>query len=208
MGYPRRLLWLAPSRSFGGLRAKFARAEELVKIVDGRPSPVALPLTRWRTPGDHPGGLIWCAPLVPMRPSAARTLSDTVQRVASAHGMDPLVTMTTLSDRSFDCSIPLLFDGGSKSESARAHRCARELHDELWGHGYFPYRVGTHDMPWLVDRWGQHASVVAAVKRALDPRGVIAPGRYAPVERPTRSADESGAFRAAEAQARLHVVGA
>lgn len=193
----RRVLSWTPSRYFGALRAKLDRAEELLRIVDGRPSTVALPLARWRTPGtDGPGGLIWCAPLVPMRPEAARSLSDTVRRVTSEHGMDALITMTTLSERSFDCSIPLLFDGASDTEAARARRCARALHDELCHRGFFPYRVGTQDMPWLVDRWGQHASAVAAVKHALDPRGVIAPGRYAPLECPSQSADVAVPLRA------------
>lgn len=181
--YARRVLSWAPSRTFVALRGKLERAEELVRVVEGRPSTVALPLARWRTPRpDHPGGLIWCAPLVPMRPSAARELTETVRRVTSDYGLDALVTMTTLSDRSFDCSIPLVFDGTSPTEAARARRCARVLHEELWSRGFFPYRVGTQDMSWLVGLWGQHASAVSAVKRALDPRGVIAPGRYGPAK--------------------------
>ena len=46
--------------------------------------------------------------------------------------------------------------------------------------GYCPYRVGNHSMGELDPHVDVYWQTVARIKDALDPRGIIAPGRYQP----------------------------
>ncbi|MCK6491195.1 MAG: hypothetical protein L6R48_23335, partial [Planctomycetes bacterium] len=54
------------------------------------------------------------------------------------------------------------------------------LRDQGCARGWVPYRVGTDDQAWLAERLGPAWSLVGRLKEALDPHGLIAPGRYAP----------------------------
>jgi 4-cresol dehydrogenase (hydroxylating) len=46
--------------------------------------------------------------------------------------------------------------------------------------GYIPYRVGIQSMAGLDPHGDVFWKVVSRIKRALDPDGIIAPGRYEP----------------------------
>jgi 4-cresol dehydrogenase (hydroxylating) len=50
----------------------------------------------------------------------------------------------------------------------------------MMGAGYIPYRVGNHSMGDLDLGGDTYWNTVARIKAALDPEGVIAPGRYEP----------------------------
>ena len=105
-------------------------------LVAGRPNETALPLAYWRNPGRQPTdnrdpgrdgcGLLWYAPLVPMRPQYARAYVNLVTRVAKKHGMEPLLTFTSVNERLFDSTVPLLFDRSVPEAVARARACYKE----------------------------------------------------------------------------------
>jgi len=167
--------------------------EETLAILDGRPSEVALPLAYWKgtarpaegrpmNPQRDGCGLLWYAPLVPMRPALVRAYATMVEEVAIAHGMEPLITLTSLDERCFDSTVPIVFDRSNEAETERALACQRALLDAGRKLGVLPYRVATHGMGDLVDPSQPAWRMVGTIKQALDPKGIIAPGRYAPVE--------------------------
>lgn len=201
--YAKRLLVVSPRRATQlvriadalpgqAARALARRARVLasaLELVDGRPNETALPLAYWkggiapaagapRDPARDGCGLIWYAPLVPMKPDTVRTYVEFVTRVMRAHRLEPLVTLTSLSERCFDSTVPLLFDRQSADETERAQRCYQALLDEGRSLGFLPYRVGIQAMDWLTRGPSTYWDVVAALKAALDPDGIIAPGRY------------------------------
>ena len=94
------------------------------------------------------------------------------------HGCEPLITLSSLSERCFGSSIPILFDKASDAEAART--CHLELLEEGRKAGFFLYRVSTDAMDWLMQQAPEQWNLVASLKRALDPDNLIAPGRYAP----------------------------
>jgi FAD/FMN-containing dehydrogenase len=201
--YARRLLVVSPEAA-GGLvriadmlpgekaRALARRARVLasgLELVAGRPSETALPLAYWkggkappagvpRDPARDGCGLIWYAPLVPMKPETVRTYVEFVTRVMRAHRIEPLVTLTSLSERCFDSSVPLLFDRESPTETEAAQRCYEALLEEGRTLGFLPYRVAIQGMDWLTRGPSTYWDVVAELKAALDPAGILAPGRY------------------------------
>ena len=139
-----RLVRLAEALPGEKARALARRARVLasgLELVAGHPNETALPLAYWkggkpppagtpRDPARDGCGLIWYAPLVPMTPDIVRTYVEFVTRVMRAHRIEPLVTLTSLSERCFDSSVPLLFDRASPAETEAAQRCYGALLEE------------------------------------------------------------------------------
>jgi 4-cresol dehydrogenase (hydroxylating) len=159
-----------------------------LELVGGRPNETALPLAYWRNPAGSNGGprnpardgcgLIWYAPLVPMRGKGARAYVDMVTAITRAHGMEPLLTFTSLSDKLFDSTVPLLFDRDSPAAVEAAHACYRELIVRGREQGWFPYRVAISAMPELATLTPDSRQLHERLRRELDPHDLLAPGRY------------------------------
>jgi len=175
----------AVGRRLGRTASTLAKSLEL---VNGIPNETALPLAYWRNPKQSSDGLrdpardgcglIWYAPLVPMRPVSVRSYVNMVARVTAAHGMEPLITFTSISDKLFDSTVPLLFDRHNQGQLAAAQLCYNELLNAGRAAGFFPYRVGVDAMPALSDLQQDSQALHRRLKCALDPAGLIAPGRY------------------------------
>lgn len=155
-----------------------------MKLFMGEPSEVALPLAYWRSgsrgarklnPANDGCGLIWYAPLVAMKSESVRRYVKFVERVCIKYGIEPLITLTSLSDRCWDSTVPILFDRSNAVEVQNAQQCYRELLSEGLKQGFVPYRVTVDAMNILNE--GVPA-VLKTIKQAIDPKNIIAPGRY------------------------------
>jgi hypothetical protein len=186
-----RLAGLLPER-FDRLAVTARKLGEALDVLDGRPSRVALPLAYCRSgtapendrrmnPARDGCGLIWYAPLVPMKGERVRQYVELVERVCRAHGIEPLITLTGLFSGCFDSTIPILFDRGNGDDVARARACHRRLFQEGCELGFVPYRFGMDQMDLAVDSNQPCWRLVDTIKSALDPERLIAPGRYAPL---------------------------
>jgi len=181
--------WIPPlDKRVGGTLETLRSSLELVA---GIPNETALPLAYWKRPGGrdrdrelNPArdgcGLIWYAPLVEMKGARVRRYIDLVTRLLPQHGVEPLITLTSLSDRCFSSTVPILFDADSGPATASAQRCYAALLDAGRGEGFLPYRVGVQTMEWLMRHGGDHWKLVARLKAAVDPLGIVSPGRYSP----------------------------
>lgn len=159
-----------------------------LELVAGRPNETALPLAYWRNPNAPPhkfrdpardgSGLIWYAPLVPMRPAAIRRFIDMVHEVTARHGIEPLITFTTLSDRLVDSTVPIVFRRDDPQAVIAAKACYDELMQTGNAEGYFPYRVGLNGMKTLLGLQDLSKTFHARLHNCLDPNGVLSPGRY------------------------------
>lgn len=175
------------------LRKRYGPAAETLaaslELVEGAPNETALPLAYWVS-GNRPSpgtdmdpardgsGLIWYSPLVPMRPETVRRYIDFLVTTMRKHSLEPLVTLTSLSERCFDSTVPLLFDRSSEAATRRAQACYRELLESGRQLGFMPYRVHVDAMGWLTEQQSVHWDLTDQIKRAVDPQGIIAPGRY------------------------------
>lgn len=174
---------------FGFGEDQAARMLSALNLMDGIPDDVALRLPYWKSGAPLPDdltrdlrngdrGLIWYSPLVPMTPDAVLAFEEMVTRVCLQHGFEPLITLTSLSDRCFDSSVPLLFDPRVPDEKNRAELCYRTLFDEGRKLGMVPYRMGSQSFH-LLDAQDDPGLVVGRhLKRLLDPDNIISPGRY------------------------------
>jgi len=163
--------------------------ERSLQLVDGRPNETALPLCYWLNgihskssinfnPANDGCGLIWYAPLVPMKPDSIVNYVKMVTAIMRKHKLEPLITLTSLSDRCFDSTVPLLFDMNSEKSRKNAENCYWALLNKGRDHGYIPYRVGIHTMAWLSENNSTYWQIVRKIKKTLDPHAIISPGRY------------------------------
>jgi 4-cresol dehydrogenase (hydroxylating) len=164
-----------------------------MQVLSGRPSEVALHLAYWTSggavrhgqaldPARDGCGLIWYPPLIPMRPDRVRVYVDMVERICTAHRIEPLITLTSLSDRCFDSSVPLLFRRNDPDAMASAQACYRALLEAGRAEGFLPYRMAIDAVDWVVRPETPYWQLVSKIKSAFDPTGIIAPGRYSPLK--------------------------
>ncbi len=133
-------------------------------------------------PAQDNCGMLWLSPVVPMSGAAVRAFLALIEPVYEAHGFDCLVTLSTVTDRALGAVMTVAYDRDDSAETERAARCYEALWAAIMDAGYVPYRVGIQSMGDL-DRGSEgYWDTVAAVRHALDPRGIIAPGRYSPAE--------------------------
>lgn len=160
-----------------------------LQIMHGTPNDVALSLAYWRSgtlpdPGQakNPArdgcGLIWFAPLVPIRGNDVRRYIEMIERICPQYGVNPLITLTTVNDRCFDSTVPLLFDRRDADATARANDCYRALFDAGQKEGFLPYRLNIDAMGILNTDGSAFSRLTSQLKAAVDPNFILAPGRY------------------------------
>jgi hypothetical protein len=165
-----------------------------LELVAGQPNETALPLAYWRLPpGRQPAtlqqgadrdpardgcGLIWYPPLVPQRPATVRAYVDMVKTTTPRFGIEPLITLTSLNDRVFDSTVPIIFDRTMPSAVQAARDCYDALFEAGRSLGCVPYRIASDQHARLGSLAPEATAFTRKLQQALDPRGLIAPGRY------------------------------
>lgn len=174
---------------FGGFGRKLEVLQSALELVQGRPNETALPIAYWRSgrlpsagrpldPARDGCGLIWYSPLVPMTPARVVRYVAFVVSEMRAHRMEPLITLTSVSERCFDSTVPLLFDRSDPTAVDRARQCAMKLLEAGCAEGFVPYRLGVDSLQWLESRGMTQARLARRLREALDFTSILAPGRY------------------------------
>jgi 4-cresol dehydrogenase (hydroxylating) len=182
------------SRSGGPFLQQLRSIDAFIDLAEGRPRRVALPLAYWLS-GQQPDtatsldpardgcGLIWYSPLVPMKRDVVRQFTKMVNDVCKQHFIEPLITLTTLSDAHFDSTVPILFRRDDPEATTRAQACFRMLLREGQKLGCLPYRLPTFAMETMSDACpsGQ-PPLPERIRNSLDPHRILSPGRYCPAD--------------------------
>jgi len=98
-------------------------------------------------------------------------------------GFEPQLTFTLLTERSLACVISISYDRDVAGEDQRAMDCYLSLRRKLVAEGYYSYRLGIADMDTHLNAEGGHTSygkLLQSIRDAVDPNGILAPGRYVP----------------------------
>ncbi|HEX4277951.1 MAG TPA: FAD-binding oxidoreductase [Bryobacteraceae bacterium] len=157
-------------------------------LLKGIPTAKTLGSAYWRKrqpvpPDPDPDrdrcGVLWLAPVAPMTGNEAAKLVEWAERTLLAHGFEPLVSITLLTERSLACIISITYDRDEPGEDAKAMACYRDLHRQFDEAGYYSYRLGIAGME-LYRPDAAYADLLRAIKQAVDPNRILAPGRYLP----------------------------
>ena len=168
------------------------RTLDLVKPVYGllRGVPTEQPLgsAYWRKSMPVPAdpdpdrdgcGLIWTAPVAPMEGEHAARLAGIIERRLLAHGFEPMISVTLLTERSIACVVSITYDREKPGEDDKAMECYFALQAELEEDGYYSYRLATPALP-APAADNAYGRLLKSIRTALDPNDVLAPGRYVP----------------------------
>lgn len=139
-------------------------------------APAAMPHSG-RDPARDGCGLLWYAPIVPIEGNAARRYIEMVSKICNAHGFAAPITFSTLSASAFDSTVPLLFPR-DRENSDRALACLRALIAEGRRLGFPPYRFHSGLMDEATAGNDAYWQMAEKVQSAIDPDGLISPGRY------------------------------
>jgi 4-cresol dehydrogenase (hydroxylating) len=175
------------------LRMRVALGESLFAMNRGVPNGRFLAGAYWRRRGGLPPGfperadpasdncgMLWVSPVLPMRGADLLAVHDLAAPVFRECGFDLFATFSTVNDRALGGVLTVAYDKDDPDEVARAHRCYELVFRRAMDAGYIPYRVGNHSMAALDPQGDVYWQTVARIKAALDPDGIIAPGRYEP----------------------------
>ncbi|MGR9105459.1 MAG: FAD-binding oxidoreductase [Gammaproteobacteria bacterium] len=153
----------------------------------GVPSDANLSMAYWRKRNPLPAqadldrdrcGFIWLAPVTPMLGECIREAVNLVESTCLKHGYEPSIALNCIDARNVYITTAIVYDREVAGEDARAMACYEDLLTRLIGAGYPPYRLGTHAMASLPPARDDYGYLLRALKQALDPNDILAPGRY------------------------------
>ena len=81
--------------------------------------------------------------------------------------------MSALSSRTVRFFVSILYDRGTENADQNAMQCHDELQAALLTEGFYPYRLGIQSMDAVAP-----SPLLERIKAALDPKRILAPGRY------------------------------
>jgi 4-cresol dehydrogenase (hydroxylating) len=125
-----------------GLQRLMADASAAVGLLKGVPTRHFLKGAYWRHQGQASGhdpaadgcGLLWFAPVAPHRGSDICRAADLISREMTAHGFDPLMTISMLNGRAAALVTTIAFDATDSNAKSQAQEC----HQALWRRGIRP----------------------------------------------------------------------
>ncbi len=123
-------------------------------------------------------GVIWLCHALPLvGKQIADALADIQPRILQ-HGFEPNIGLNCISGRSAHLYTALLYDRERPGEDDRARACHDDVTAVLAQRGHLPYRLGLLSMQALPAANDDSAYLYHAIKNAIDPGQILAPGRY------------------------------
>jgi len=140
----------------------------------GEPTTIELGLLKWR-PG---GGNAWFTPGTPMDGKVANEFQQIGRRIFEDNGLD--YTVMNVCGPRFARGLHVIgFNREDADETARAARTYEQLAEAFFQRGI---GVGRSPVDWYDFHMGKtmpaFRNAAQSIKRALDPNGILAPGRY------------------------------
>jgi len=131
-------------------------------------------IVRWRGDG---GGLAWFPPVAPAKGSETTAQIALAKEILGQYNFD-YTSAFAIGSRELHHIIGLLYDRSDPDEHKRADACYHELVTRFGDQGWATYRAGVQSMDLVAQQYGAvNRALNATLKRALDPNGILAPGK-------------------------------
>ena len=145
-----------------------------ISSVSGEPTTIELGLLKWR-PG---GGNAWFTPGTPMDGKIANEFQTLGRKIYENNGLD--YTVMNVCGPRFTRGLHVIsFNREDADETARAARTYEQLANAFFDRGV---SVGRAPLDWhdyhLAKTMPAFREACRSIKSALDPNGILAPGRY------------------------------
>ena len=182
--------FVRPARLLTGwdVSRTLAVIEPVYNLLKGVPTATPLASAYWRKRRSVPAdpdpdrdgcGLLWCSPVIPNTGRHVVEATRVARTMLIEHGFEPQMSVSMATERTVICVITISYDREVGGEDARALQCYRRLTETLASKGYPPYRLNVGAMD-LIEGEPEYATVLDSIRKALDPGGILAPGRYEP----------------------------
>jgi 4-cresol dehydrogenase (hydroxylating) len=123
-------------------------------------------------------GFVWIGPVVPFTSEHVLKALAITRPIFERYEFDFFVEVIVESSRSAIVLVGVFYDRHDDAEAALARAWYDEARATYLAHGYPPYRATAMSTAHALDGNPVMRDFLSAIKRAVDPRGVIAPGRY------------------------------
>jgi len=123
-------------------------------------------------------GMVWIGPVVPFTSRHVMNALALTRRLFDKHEFDFFVEVIVESARSVIVLVGVFYDRHDPTDADRARTWYHESRKAYLDSGYPPYRATTMSMPEVLDTNPAAKALLRAIKQAVDPGNVIAPGRY------------------------------
>ncbi|MEY2431634.1 MAG: 4-cresol dehydrogenase (hydroxylating) flavoprotein subunit [Acidimicrobiaceae bacterium] len=142
---------------------------------------------RKRTPAspvmdpDRDGvGFIFVNASIPFRGKDIAEATERAEEIVLAHGFEPAFSCHSVRPRAFIGLLAFAWDREVAGDDQRAFDAHDAVAREWASVGLYPVRLGLHSFNLIEDAEPTHRALLGTLKQAIDPHGVIAPGRYIP----------------------------
>lgn len=147
-----------------------------VQVNSGVPILRELDWLNWVPNGAH----LFFSPILPTRGKDARTILGILRRLHDKYGFDLFPTMC-IAGREMHTIVNIVYNRASPTEKRRAIALMREMISESAKLGYGEYRTHLLFADQVAQTYGWNNGALRrfneTIKDALDPKGVMAPGR-------------------------------
>ena len=123
-------------------------------------------------------GLIFFAPLVPARGKEVQSLVENIKQICANNQFESGILLIQPNPRTFFVVLLILYNRENAEETQRAQQTYDQLCEFLEPLHYQQYRCCTPQMEKILDYNQPYQRLMKALKVALDPNQIIAPGRY------------------------------
>jgi 4-cresol dehydrogenase (hydroxylating) len=129
-------------------------------------------------PGRHGAGLTWMAVVLPLTGRHTCELVELCEPLFERHGLDFSITFITVNARSALGLIEIFYDRDDPDERERMLALYDELAGATLAAGYQQYRASVWYAEHGLGAAPAYRRLTDALKTAVDPGRVLAPGRY------------------------------
>ncbi|MGE3912922.1 MAG: hypothetical protein AB7K36_26425, partial [Chloroflexota bacterium] len=141
-------------------------------------SPRPLPPDDQLDPARDGGGLIWFAPSLPFTGQHLTDVIKLCRPLFDEYGFDFSAAIMGQNARTISLVLGILYYKDNPAEAARATALYQRLCEVTQAAGYPRYRISAPNQAHALADAQTYRTVVEQLRAALDPDGVMAPGRY------------------------------